>query len=108
MLSGILHFLHDFDVNNPLFTQTSKQGENGATNDATEHINWLELKAAQTALKSAVAYIENMEGSHFLACNQIAQEIRERASDCNIWLSVSNLPGALNVVANKTELFTLI
>lgn len=56
---------------------------------------------------TAVAYVKNMGLSHSLAFNCIAHEIWEWALDHSIWLSVSCLPGALNVVADRAELFLL-
>ena len=83
------------------------------------HINYLELKGAFLALKSfctlergqhvhlklcsntAVKYINSMGGSHSLECNALAREMWLWASDRNLWLSSSHVPGILHVTADR-------
>lgn len=52
---------------------------------------------------TAVAYINNMGGSHSLVCNDIAQDIWAWCLHRNIWLSAAHLPGSQNVAADKAS-----
>lgn len=52
---------------------------------------------------TAVAYINNMGGSHSLPCNSIAKEIWNWCIKQNIWLSAAHLPGIKNVAADKAS-----
>ena len=90
-------------------------------NESKQHINALELKAAYFALQSicdrcrnihirilidnttAVAYINNMGGSHSLVCNDIANDIWLWCLHRNLWLSAAHLPGSQNVEADKAS-----
>lgn len=83
------------------------------------HINVLELKAILQALKklclgskdihiriqsdntTAVAYVNNMGGSHSMQSNLVAKAIWLWAIERNIWISAAFLPGKDNVVADK-------
>ena len=85
------------------------------------HINYLELKAILLGLQSlckevthdhirvmtdnttAVAYVRNIGGSHSLPCNDIARQIWEWCIPRNIWLSISHIPGAINVIADQAS-----
>lgn len=87
--------------------------------EQVEHINYLELKAAKLGLQSlcntesnvhihlqldnitAVAFINNMGGTHSLACNKIAREIWLWCISRKIWLSASHIPGVKNETADK-------
>ncbi|XP_068704131.1 uncharacterized protein [Montipora foliosa] len=88
------------------------------TNEARDHINILELKAAFFALKSfcnlanethvqiqidnttAVSYINNMGGSKSPALNNLAIELWEWCIHRNIWVSAVHIAGKLNVDAD--------
>ena len=52
---------------------------------------------------TAVAYVRNMGGSHSLPCNDIARQIWEWCVPRNIWLSVSYIPGEINVIADQAS-----
>ena len=85
------------------------------------HINHLELKAIYLGLKAlcstkanvhnkllsdnqtAVSYIKNMGGTHSPSCNNIAREIILWCKARNIWLSISHIPGKLNVEADQAS-----
>ena len=85
------------------------------------HINYLELKAILLGLQSlckevthdhirvmtdnttAVAYVRKMGGSHSLPCNDIARQIWEWCIPRNIWLSISHIPGAINVITDQAS-----
>ena len=88
------------------------------TNEAMDHINILELKAAFFALKSfcsqanetrvqiqidnttAVSYINNMGGSKSPVLNNLAIELWEWCIHRNIWISAVHIAGKLNVNAD--------
>ena len=52
---------------------------------------------------TAVAYVRNMGGSHSLPCNDIARQIWEWCIPRNIWLSISHIPRAINVIADQAS-----
>lgn len=80
-------------MNRQLFFRGQSSGGHWAPDEAHQHINCLELKAAYPGLQSsyknlshthvrifldnisAVSYINNMGGTHSLECNQIATTI---------------------------------
>ncbi|XP_041482721.1 uncharacterized protein LOC121429644 [Lytechinus variegatus] len=82
-------------------------------------INYLELLAAFLGLKSfctsmknvhillridnvtAVTYLQHMGGTRSCSCNEIANTIWKWCLERNIWLSISYIPGKLNVEADK-------
>ena len=84
-----------------------------------QHINYLELKAAKLGLESlcndvsnvhihlqldnvtAVAFINNMGGTHSLTCNEMAREIWLWCTQRNIWLSATHIPGVQNKTADR-------
>ena len=86
--------------------------------EADQHINCLELAAVFLGLQTfctqlrhthvclhidnttAVTYINNMGGSHSLACNAKAREIWLWCTSRHIWLSAVHLPGHLNTTAD--------
>ena len=88
------------------------------TNEAMDHINILELKAAFFALQSfcsqanethvqiqldnttAVSYINNMGGSKSPILNNLAIELWEWCIPRNIWVSAVHIAGKLNVDAD--------
>ena len=88
------------------------------TNEAMDHINILELKAAFFALKLfcsqanethvqiqidntiAVSYINNMRGSKSPVLNNLAIELWEWWKHRNIWVSAVHIAGKLNVDAD--------
>ena len=95
-----------------------KAGGEWSPDEAREHINYLELKAAFFALKSlcrgdhphvrimldnttAVSYIREMGGTRSNSCNAMAREIWEWAYDHGIWLSACHIPGVMNVTADR-------
>ena len=85
------------------------------------HINYLELKAVLLGLQSicnrvskchikvltdnttAVAYLRNMGGTRSILCNDMAREIWLWCKEKQIWLSVSHIPGADDVLADKAS-----
>ena len=101
-----------------------KTGGEWLPNEKQMHINYLALKAAHFALKSfcsqlqnthvrlkidnmtAVAYIREMGGgggggSKSVSCNEITKIIWEFTQTQNIWLSVSYIPGKLNIITDN-------
>lgn len=50
---------------------------------------------------TAVVYVRNMGGSPSLPCNDIARQIWEWCILRNIWLSISHIPGEINVIADQ-------
>lgn len=84
-----------------------------------DHINVLELKAAQLGLQAlcctvsdvhiqlqmdnvtAVNYIREMGGSHSKKCNEIANSIWNWCIEHGIWLSSTHIPGKANVDADS-------
>ena len=52
---------------------------------------------------TAVAYVRNMGGSHSLPCNDITRQIWEWCVPRNIWLSISYIPGEINVIADQAS-----
>ena len=52
---------------------------------------------------TAVAYVRNMGGSHSLSCNDITRQIWEWCVPRNIWLSISYIPGEINVIADQAS-----
>jgi len=88
------------------------------------HINCLELLAIQYALQSfqsevngkhvkilcdntcAVSYVNKMGGSKSPECNKIAKEIWLWCRDNNVWVTISHIPGNMNVQADaKSRIF---
>lgn len=87
--------------------------------EATNHINYLELLAAYFALKSffhatigkhvkimidnttAVAVINNMGTYHSNLCNYIACEIWKFCETNSIWLTAAHIPGKENIIADQ-------
>lgn len=96
-------------------------GGRWTTIETQQHINFLEMQAAFFAIRifcndfknkhvrimidntTAVAYINNMGGSHSLPCNSISKEIWEWCLKRSIWLSAAHLPGIENVAADKAS-----
>lgn len=96
-------------------------GGRWSTSEETHHINYLELNAILLGLQSlckhvthnhikvmtdnttAVAYVRNMGGSHSLPCNSMARQIWEWCIPRHIWLSISHIPGEINVIADKAS-----
>ena len=88
-------------------------------NEKTRHINCLELEAAKLGLQSlckdetnvhihlqldnvtAVAFINNMGGTHSLICNRVAREIWLWCIPKNIWLNATHIPGIKNDTADR-------
>ena len=84
-----------------------------------QHINVLELLAVEYALKSfeglikgkhvkvlsdnscAVAYLTHMGGSQSPQCNRVTKRIWLWAKQRQIWITVSHIPGKLNVHADS-------
>jgi len=50
---------------------------------------------------TAVAYINNMGGTHSLLCNNTAREIWNWCIERNIWLTACHIPGIQNDLADK-------
>jgi hypothetical protein len=100
---------------NCTFGQT---GGRWSTEEKTNHINWLELKAGFLVLQAftketenlsirlnldntcAVAYIKNFGGRYF-KLNALTKEIWNWCKTKNIWLSAVHLPGSKNLVADR-------
>lgn len=96
-------------------------GGRWTTVETQQHINLLEMQAAFFAIKTfctdsnpkhvrimidnttAVAYINNMGGSHSFLCNKISREIWDWCIKHKIWLSAAHLPGINNVAADKAS-----
>lgn len=96
-------------------------GGQWSDSEESHHINYLELKAVLLGLQSlckeilhshikvmtnnttAVAYIWNMGGAHSLPYHYMAREIWDWCLTRNIWLTVSHIPGAHNVIADKAS-----
>lgn len=118
--------LPDFDLESDAslegFGSSCKFGKAGgrwSKNERKLHINALELKAIENALKSfehevtgkhvkiltdntcSVSYIRDMGGSRSIVCNIIAKRIWQWCINRNIWLSITYLPGILNVTADE-------
>ena len=101
--------------------QGQSSGGHWAPDEAHQHINCLELKAAYLGLQSfcttlsrthvrifldnttAVSYINNMGGTHSLECNHIARTIWMWCITRDIWLSAAHLPGKCNTAADKAS-----
>ena len=101
--------------------QGQSSGGRWAPDEAHQHINCLELKAAYLGLQSfcknlshthvrifvdnttAVSYINNMGGTHSLDCNHIARSIWMWCIARGIWLSAAHLPGKCNTSADKAS-----
>ena len=101
--------------------QGQSSGGCWAPDEAHQHINCLELKAAYLGLQSfcknlshthvrifvdnttAVSYINNMGGTHSLDCNHIARTIWMWCIARGIWLSAAHLPGKCNTAADKAS-----
>ena len=101
--------------------QDHSSGGHWAPDEASQHINCLELKAVYMGLQSfcqnlsqahlriftdnttAVAYINNMGGTHSLECNHIARTIWLWCLEHDIWISAAHLPGKSNSVADKAS-----
>ena len=83
------------------------------------NINCLELLAIEYALKSfkfkvigkhvkvltdntcAVSYLRNMGGSKSMQCNEIANRIWSWCLEEKIWLTVTHIPGKINIEADR-------
>ena len=52
---------------------------------------------------TAVAYINNIGGSHSPLCNDMARAVWEWCIDRDIWLTASHILGKLNVIADKRD-----
>lgn len=52
---------------------------------------------------TAVASVRNIGGSHSLPFNDIAIQIWKWCVPRNVWLSISPIPGELNVIADQTS-----
>lgn len=95
------------------------QSETGGKWDQSEiqHINVLELKAILFGLKSlcrnrskhirirtdsttALAYVKNMGGTKSEPCMHITKQIWEWAQLNDCWLSITHIPGVLNILAD--------
>ena len=101
--------------------QGQSSGGHWAPDEARQHINFLELKAAFLGLQSfcttlsrtpvrifldnstAVSYINNMGGTHSLECNHIARTIWMWCITQDIWLSATHLLGKCNTAADKAS-----
>lgn len=108
-------------MNRQLFFWGQSSGGHWAPDEAHQHINCLELKAAYPGLQSsyknlshthvrifldnisAVSYINNMGGTHSLECNQIATTIWMWCIAWAIWLPAAHLPGKCNTPADKAS-----
>jgi hypothetical protein len=93
-------------------------GGRWSSHEKSLHINCLELIAIEYALKSfadklsgkhvkvltdnicAVTYLRNMGGSRSPESNKIANKIWQWCRSKNIWLTVSHIPGKLNIEAD--------
>ena len=53
---------------------------------------------------TAVAYINNIGGSHSPLCNDMARAVWEWCIDRDIWLTASHIPGKLNVIADRASM----
>ena len=53
--------------------------------------------------QTAVAYLRNMGGTHSRECNQITRETILWCEDRDMSLTITHLPGKLNVEADKTS-----
>ena len=98
--------------------QKSKTGGRWNSNEAHNHINFLELLAILFALKTlcvdcqykhiqiqcdnttAVCYIQNMGGTKSMHCNTITKQIWDYCIQRNMWLRASHLPGSRNYEAD--------
>ena len=108
-------------INRQLFFWGQSSGGHWVPDEAHQHINCLELKAAYLGLQSsyknlshthvrifldntsAVSYINNMGGTHSLECNQIATTIWMWCIAWAIWLPAAHLPGKCNTAADKAS-----
>lgn len=84
-----------------------------------DNINYLELHAVLLGLKAfinflqnrhvkvkidnstAVAYINNMGGTHSMLCNGVARKILMFGNEHNIWLTAEHVPGKDNYLADR-------
>lgn len=96
-----------------------KTGGRWNRQEASHHINYLELLAVLLTIKAlcgkfanlhirvqcdnttAVCYINNMGGSKSPDCNSIARQIWDYCIERNIWISASHLPGCENIEADR-------
>ena len=87
--------------------------------EASHHINYLELLAVLLTIKAlcgkcanlhirvqcdnttAVCYVNNMGGSKSPDCNSVARQIWDYCVERNIWISASHLPGCENTEADR-------
>lgn len=110
-----------------LFTDASLEGWGAHTDHLNtggrwnpselEHINVLELRAILFGLKSlckeqnkhirirtdsttALAYVKNMGGTRSESCMNETRQIWDWAQSNNCWLSITHIPGILNVLAD--------
>ena len=101
--------------------ENTTAGEQWSNVEREHLINYLELKAVLLGLQSlcnrvskchikvltdnttAVAYLRNMGGTRSILCNDMAREIWLWCKEKQIWLSVSHIPGADNVLADKAS-----
>ena len=115
-----------------LYTDASNKGWGANMSNSTtgrewsllekdHRINYLEIRAILLGLQSlcrdlshadimimsdnatAVAYINNMGGSHSPSCNDTARAVWEWCIGQDIWLTASHIPGKLNVIADKAS-----
>ena len=96
-----------------------KAGGRWSIEEASQHINVLELKAVELGLKTlcssvkphqgikvlcdnttSVAYLKHKGGTKSFECNEIANNIWRWCEGRKIWLTVSHVPGILNVKAD--------
>lgn len=89
--------------------------------ESNHHINYLEIKAIFLYLKAlcghlqakaikilcdnttAVSYLQHMEGTHSLQCNEITREIILWCRERELTISISHLPGKLNIEADRAS-----
>lgn len=101
--------------------QDHSSGGRWAPEESRMHINCLALKAVYLGLQSfcenlshvhliifignttAVAYINNMDGTHSLECNHIARMIWLWCLQRDIWISAAHLPGKSNLEADRAS-----
>ena len=116
------------DPNITMYTDASNEGWGAHVGKRTtggrwsaeekdQHINVLELRAIDFALRSlcdsqqthikvftdnttALAYVRNQGGVRSLQCNEVAQDIWEWCETRDIWLSVAHIPGICNELAD--------
>ena len=101
--------------------QDHSSGGRWTPDEASQRINCLELKAVYLGLQSfcqnlsqthlrifidnstAVAYVNNMGGTHFLEVNRIARTIWFWCLERDLWISAAHLPSNSNSAADKAS-----